>query len=189
MPAHSSDRDLDAPRERLDPGLSAPYDLLLGNVDRLLAEWREHLQQEPWSRIPKSRLVDSFPEILPKLFRLASVGAHHVDEELREVIADQHGRFRRADMVPLIAVAEEWSVLRRACARVLAEKGVNETDAAAAMRRLDALIDDAIGYTLRGYYRPELDSLKGRGLERRDGPFERRSSEQDRRKRDPDGED
>jgi hypothetical protein len=37
-------------------------------------------------------------------------------------------------------------------------------------------VDDAIGYTLRGYYQRELDTLRGRGLERRD------SREDDRRR-------
>jgi hypothetical protein len=182
MSGYSSDREVDTPPERLDFGLSAPYDVLLGRIDRVIAAWRSHVQREPWSSIPEPRLVDSFPEILPKLLRLASVGANQVDEELRELIADQHGLFRRADTVPLVAVAEEWSHLRRACAQVLSEHGITGDEASAAMRRLEVLIDDAIGYTLRGYYRPELDSLKGRGLERREGPVDRRKGEPDRRR-------
>jgi hypothetical protein len=53
------------------------------------------------------------------------------------------------------------------------------------MERLDVLVDDAVGYTLRGYYRPELDSLRGRGLERREvsdrrrGVSDRRDGEED----------
>lgn len=183
MPGQSSNREVDTPPELTDLVLSAPYDVLLAHIDSVIAEWREQVQREPWSKIPAPRLVDSFPEILPKLLRLASSGASQVDEELRELIADQHGLFRRADMVPLIAVAEEWSHLRRACAGVLADQGVGEEHVAAAMRRLETLIDDAIGYTLRGYYRPELDSLKGRGLERRAGPEERRAGDGDRRGR------
>ena len=50
------------------------------------------------------------------------------------------------------------------------------------MERLDILVDDAVGYTLRGYYRPELDSLRGRGLERRE-IADRRSGVPDRRER------
>jgi hypothetical protein len=177
-----SDRGVDTPPERLF-GSASPFDVLLGNIDGVLAEWRAQVENEPWARIPASRLVDAFPEILPKLLRLASSGAHQVDPELRELIADQHGLFRRADTIPLFAVAEEWAHLRRACASVMTSKGVNGEQAAAAMRRLDLLFDDALGYTLRGYYRPELDSLKGRGLERREGPVERRTGERDRRRR------
>jgi hypothetical protein len=50
-----------------------------------------------------------------------------------------------------------------------------------AMSRLEVLIDDAIGVTLRGYYAPELDALRGRGLERRASDEDRRSGETDRR--------
>jgi hypothetical protein len=50
------------------------------------------------------------------------------------------------------------------------------------MARLEILVDDAVGYTLRGYYAPELDSLRGRGLERREIP-ERRRGIPDRRER------
>jgi hypothetical protein len=53
------------------------------------------------------------------------------------------------------------------------------------MERLDVLVDDAVGYTLRGYYRPELDSLRGRGLERRESS-DRRSGSTDRREREDD---
>ena len=39
-----------------------------------------------------------------------------------------------------------------------------------------------LAYTLRGYYRPELDVLRGRGLERRDsGLADRRRGPEDRR--------
>lgn len=181
MPAPPRDRGLDASSERFEFGPMSPFDLLLGHVDGVIAEWRTQVQREPWARIPPQRLVDAFPEILPKLLRLGNAGAHRVDEELRELIADQHGFLRREDTVPLMAVAEEWAHLRRACAVELERHGVEGDRATAAMHRLDMLIDDAIGYTLRGYYRPELDSLRGRGLERRDGPMERRNGESNRR--------
>jgi hypothetical protein len=51
----------------------------------------------------------------------------------------------------------------------------------AALQRMDALIDDAIGFSLRGYYAPELESLRGRGLERRHPAGDRRASGGDRR--------
>jgi hypothetical protein len=183
MSGPPTDRGLNAAAERFEPGPATAYDVLLGHIDVVIAEWRAHVQTEPWTRIPPPRLVDAFPEILPRLLRLAGAGAHQVDQELRELIADRHGYFRRADTIPLIAVAEEWSHLRRACGAVLARHGVSGDVASDAMRRLDTLIDDAIGYTLRGYYQPELDSLRGRGLERRDGPVERRGGTPDRRER------
>jgi hypothetical protein len=126
--------------------------------------------------------VDAFPEILPRLVRLARAGATHVDDPLRELIADAHGHFRRVDGVPLTAVTEEWAHLKRACHHVLDAHSVHSDESARAMERLDALVDDAVGYTLRGYYRPELDSLRGRGLERRE-IADRRGSVSDRRKR------
>jgi hypothetical protein len=50
------------------------------------------------------------------------------------------------------------------------------------MQRVEVLIDDAIGYTLRGYYHEELQSLRGRGLERRENDQQdRRSGFGDRR--------
>jgi hypothetical protein len=61
--------------------------------------------------------------------------------------------------------------------------GVEETSSVAALHRLDCLIDDAIGFSLRGYYAPELDSLRGRGLERRGEPGDRRRGDGDRRGR------
>jgi hypothetical protein len=171
---------------------ASPYDLLLGAIDEVIAEWRSLLKQEPWASLPASRLVDSFPEILPKMLRLARAGATHIDDGLRHVIADAHGHFRRADGVPLASVTEEWACLKRACRCVLEAHGANNGDADRAMERLDVLVDDAVGYTLRGYYRPELDSLRGRGLERREisdrrsGSTDRRSGSTDRREREDD---
>jgi hypothetical protein len=160
----------------------SPYELLLGSIDEVLGEWRELVRLEPWSAIPPSRLVNSFPEILPRILRLASAGATHIDDELKSRITEHHGLHRRADAVPLLAVAEEWSFLKRACGVVLRRRGTDPAAAAAAMRRLETLVDDAIGYTLRGYYRPELDALRGRGLERRDsGVDDRRRGDGDRR--------
>ena len=172
-PNGSAPSDIDAP---------TPYEILLGSLDELLAEWRELVRLEPWSQLPAARLLDSFPEILPRLVRLAQSGATHVDEELKARITDEHGFVRRADALPLLAVAEEWSHIKRACHTVLARRGVGERAIAEVMRRLEVLIDDAVGYTLRGYYRPELDALRGRGLERRDsGVEDRRRGTGDRR--------
>jgi hypothetical protein len=165
---------------QLDP--ATPFDVLLGEIDQVIAEWRELVRLEPWTQLPAARLVDSLPEILPRIIRLAQAGANEVDEELRTRITDEHGFFRREDAVPLLAVAEEWVYLKRACTAVLRRRGYTEPTVAAAMQRLETLIDDAIGYTLRGYYRPELDLLRGRGLERRDsGLPDRRRGSEDRR--------
>ncbi|MEJ7811548.1 MAG: hypothetical protein WKG32_14140 [Gemmatimonadaceae bacterium] len=177
------------PPDLLDPSdtrLAAPtpYEVLLGDVDHILSEWRDLVRLEPWTRIPAERLIDSFPEILPRLIRLAESGAPHMDEELKGHITDGHGFLRREDALPLLAVAEEWSHLKRACGNVLARRGVPERAIGTAMQRLDVLVDDAIGYTLRGYYRLELDGLRGKGLERRDsGVHDRRSGSTDRRTR------
>lgn len=159
----------------------APYDVLLDEIDSVLAEWLTRVRTEPWANVSSMRLVDSLPEILPRLIRLAQLGASHVDQDLEERIAIEHGELRREDRVPITGVAEEWDVLRHACWRVLIRHGVDRERARTAMQRLDLLIDDAIGYTLRGYYREELDSLKGRGLDRRDGATDRRSGLDDRR--------
>jgi hypothetical protein len=158
-----------------------PYDTLLGAIDSVIGEWRTLVEGEPWARIPRARLVDSLPEILPRLIRLARGGTMQIDPELRETIAQAHGYFRRQDGVPLNAVAEEWSHVKRACWKVLQCHGVEPARAAAVVARLDALIDDAIGFSLRGYYGPELDSLRGRGLERRGNAPDRRSGAGDRR--------
>jgi hypothetical protein len=160
---------------------NSPYDILLGSMDALLGEWRALIRPEPWARIDPARLLDALPEILPRLIRLARDGAVHVDERLKNRIAEDHGYFRRVDAVPVTAVAEEWSAVKRACLNVLQRAGLAEVSALSVTERLDALIDDAVGYTLRGYYRPELDSLRGRGLERRDGSEDRRSGNGDRR--------
>jgi len=164
---------------------ASPYELLLGTVDEVIAEWRSLLKRDPWASLPASRLVDSFPEILPKMLRLARAGATHIDDGLRHVIADAHGHFRRVDGVPLASVTDEWACLKRACRCVLEAHGANDGDADRAMERLDVLVDDAVGYTLRGYYRPELDSLRGRGLERRE-ISDRRRGIADRREREDD---
>ncbi len=169
-----------------DTERATPYEVLLANLDDLLAEWRELVRLEPWTQLPAARLLDAFPEILPRLFRLAQGGATHVDDELKARITDEHGFFRRADALPLLAVAEEWSHIKRACQSLLQRRGFGEAVIADAMRRLDVLVDDAIGYTLRGYYREELDALRGRGLERRDsGVLDRRRNPGDRRGNQP----
>jgi hypothetical protein len=49
------------------------------------------------------------------------------------------------------------------------------------MQRLDILCDDAIGFSLRGFYAPELNALRGKGLERREGDDERRTNIANRR--------
>jgi hypothetical protein len=190
MSLFDDERDESVRRDRVQPSEhplptntpGSPYELLLGVVDEVIREWRSQVDKEPWSTLPASRLVDSFPEILPKMFRLARASVTHIDESLREVIADAHGHFRRADGVPLTSVTEEWAYLKRACRCVLDAHGVHDGDADRVMERLDILVDDAVGYTLRGYYRPELDSLRGRGLERRE-VSDRRRGLPDRRER------
>lgn len=170
-------------RDRLggDDARLTPYDILLDEMDSVLAEWLILIRGEPWAEMPSPRLVNSLPDILPRLIRLARFGASHVDPDLEERIAMEHGELRRQDHVPIAGVAEEWEALRDACWRVLAQHGIVGERAEVAMQRLDLLIDDAIGYTLRGYYREELDSLKGRGLDRRSGARDRRSGHGDRR--------
>lgn len=166
------------------PGLSpagGPFDLLLGEVDRIIGEWRTLVAGAPWADIPRTRLIDGFPEILPRLFRLARAGATEIDVELRELVAGSHGQDRRRDGLPLRAVADEWTLMQRACWAVLERHAVPADAARAALAALDVLVDDAIGVTLRGYYGPELDELRGRGLERRAASEDRRSGETDRR--------
>jgi hypothetical protein len=193
MPSFDDERDQTARRDRTLPGghplpanaNQSPYEALLGGVDQVIGEWRTLVMREPWAKLPASRLVDSFPEILPKMLRHARSGATHIDDSLRELIAEAHGHFRRVDGIPLMSVTEEWAHLKRACRRILDTHGINGDEADRAMERLDLLIDDAVGYTLRGYYRPELDSLRGRGLERRE-VANRRHGVADRRQREED---
>ncbi|HEU4643662.1 MAG TPA: hypothetical protein VFS44_14490 [Gemmatimonadaceae bacterium] len=183
------DRDL-RPRE---PGQApadtnaippTPYEVLLGELDHLLAEWRAMVRPHTDPSLPSSRLMNSMPEILPHLLRLARMDAPEVDDELKERIARDHGGARREDEVPVTVMALEWDALKRACALVLARHGIVGEEAEEALRRVDTLIDDAIGYTLRGYYQPELDTLRGRGLERRAGErTDRRGQSGDRRGR------
>lgn len=158
-----------------------PYDVLLARIDEVLAEWRSLALTQVWADIPPSRLMDAFPEILPKLFRLAAEGHSQIDPSLSELIGEAHGFFRRADKIPLSAVAEEWNFVKRACWKVLQRAAVEEATAAAAMQRLDILCDDAIGFSLRGFYAPELNLLRGKGLERREGEDERRTNISNRR--------
>jgi hypothetical protein len=160
----------------------SPYEVLLGALEEVIREWRSLVMKEPWAQLSPSRLLDSFPEILPRMLRLARASITHIDDPLREIIATAHGHFRRVDGVPLASVTEEWAYLKRACRIVLDTHGIDNGDADRAMERLDILVDDAVGYTLRGYYQPELDSLRGRGLERRERP-DRRSGIHDRRER------
>jgi hypothetical protein len=190
MPFFDDERDQAARRDHALPEghplpanvSGSPYDALLGGVDEVISEWRALVVDEPWAKIPASRLVDAFPEILPKMLRLARSGDTHIDDSLRQLIADAHGHFRRVDGVPLTSVTEEWAYLKRACRCVLDAHGIADGGADRAMERIDILVDDAVGYTLRGYYRPELDSLRGRGLERRE-ISDRRRGIPDRRKR------
>jgi hypothetical protein len=184
MPVFDDERDDETGRDRglpqeqpPAPIAGSPYDVLLGGIDEVIREWRTLVTKEPWAKLPASRLVDSFPDILPKMLRLARSGSTHIDDGLREIIADAHGHFRRVDGVPLTSVTEEWAYLKRACRRVLDAHGISNGDADRAMERLDILVDDAVGYTLRGYYRPELDSLRGRGLERREVADRRETSD------------
>ena len=160
---------------------SGPYDLLHANIDEVIREWRLLVAQEPWAPDEPARLMNALPEMLPKIFRLGQAGADRVDRDLSEFIARHHGFHRREDRLPLTAVAEEWNHLKRACWKVLRERTGDEELAAEAVRRLDTLIDDAIGFSLRGYYAPELDELRGRGLERRAASGDRRGSSGDRR--------
>lgn len=158
-----------------------PYDVLLGGIDFVIGEWRTLVKAEPWGAMPPARLMDAVPELLPKLLRLARRNVLQVDPELSELIAEHHGWFRRGDGIPLTAVAEEWNHLKRACWKVMLSHAVREEAATEALRRLDVLFDDAIGYSLRGYYAPELDRLRGRGLERRDEVDDRRAGPPNRR--------
>jgi hypothetical protein len=152
-----------------------PYDVLLGEMDQVLAEWRALMRPALRGTLSPARLMDALPVIVPRLVALARSGATIIDEELKERIAREHGITRRADAVPVAMIAEEWGALKRACAQVLARHGFVGSLADDAMQRFEILVDDAIGYTLRGYYAQELDTLRGRGLERRDAtPGDRR---------------
>jgi len=158
-----------------------PYNILVAQIDGVICEWRGMVNQEPWAAIPGDHLVDALPEILPKMFRLAGSGAVTIDGHLSETISEAHGFFRRNDGVPLGAVAEEWNYVKRACWKVLSNAGVDDSTLSSAVQRLDVLVDDAIGLTLRGYYAPELNALRGKGLERRDNVEERRTNRSNRR--------
>lgn len=158
-----------------------PYDILLARIDEVLAEWRTLALMQTWAGIAPSRLMDAFPEILPKMFRLAAQGDTRIDPDLSELIGEAHGFFRRSDKIPLAAVAEEWNFVKRACWKVLQRANVEEVTASTAMQRLDILCDDAIGFSLRGFYAPELNALRGKGLERREGDDERRTNISNRR--------
>jgi hypothetical protein len=164
-----------------DPGMLGPYELLHANIDEVIREWRHLVAQEPWAPDSPARLVNALPEMLPRIFRLGSRGADRVDDDLSEFIAIHHGFLRREDRVPLVGIAEEWNHLKRACWKVLSRHTNDPGVASVAVQRLDALMDDAIGFSLRGYYAPELDELRGRGLERRTAMEERRGSPSDRR--------
>ncbi len=144
------------------------YDILLAEFDQVLAEWRSIVEPELGARVSPARLLDSLPEILPRLITLARSGATEIGDFLKERIASDHGSARREDVVPVEQLAAEWEAVKQACLRVLTRHGFVGPSAEEATSRVDALIDDAIGYTLRGYYQPELDTLRGRGLERRD---------------------
>lgn len=169
--------------EILDPSAlyPRPYDILLARIDEVLAEWRALALMQAWASIEPSRLMDAFPEILPKIFRLAAQGYTQIDPTLSELIAEAHGFFRRSDKIPLAAVAEEWNFVKRACWKVLQGAAVDEVTASNAMQRLDILCDDAIGFSLRGFYAPELNALRGKGLERREAEDERRVNVGNRR--------
>src|SRR5690606_9134730 len=121
------------------------------------------------------------PEILPRLIALARSGAQGIGDRLKDRIAADHGIARRQDVVPVEQLTTEWEAVKQACRRVLVRHGFVGPLADEAAGRIDALVDDAIGYTLRGYYQRELDTLRGRGLERRDAPYEDRRRGGDRR--------
>jgi hypothetical protein len=157
------------------------YDVLLAELDQVLREWRSIVEPELGSHVSPARLLDSLPEILPRLLQLARAGAREIDDRLRQRIAADHGFARREDVVPVEQLSEEWEGVKQACQRVLARHGFVGPLADEATRRIDALIDDAIGYTLRGYYQRELDTLRGRGLERRDTREDDRRQGGDRR--------
>lgn len=169
--------------EHVDPSTlyPQPYDILLARIDEVLAEWRTLALTQTWADIAPSRLMDAFPEILPKMFRLAAQGNTQIDPDLSELIGEAHGYFRRSDKIPLAAVAEEWNFVKRACWKVLQRESVDEMTASTAMQKLDILCDDAIGFSLRGFYAPELNALRGKGLERREGEGERRTNISNRR--------
>jgi hypothetical protein len=178
MTIEPDDRSLD-PVDAAGP--LTPYEILRGRIDSVLAEWRALASQEPWSNMKVSRLMNGLPEILPKLFREAESGRTHVSPELAELITEAHGHFRRDDGIPLPAVAEEWNLVKRACWKVMQQTGLDPIIMSAVLERLDLLIDDAIGFTLRGYYAEELQALRGKGLERRGEVDERRLNEPERR--------
>lgn len=157
------------------------YDVLLAELDQVLAEWRSIVEPELGAHIAPARLLDSLPEILPRLLALARSGAVEIDDNLKQRIAVDHGFARREDVVPVEQLAAEWEALKQACQRVLSRHGFVGPLAEEASRRIDVLIDDAIGYTLRGYYQRELDTLRGRGLERREAREEDRRQGGDRR--------
>jgi hypothetical protein len=161
------------------------YDVLLAEIDQVLTEWRSLVEPGLGTRVSPARLMDSLPEIIPRLVALARSGAPEIDDELKQRIAMDHGVARREDVVPVPQLTEEWEALKQSCNRVLARNGFVGPLADEASQRMEVLIDDAIGYTLRGYYQPELDSLRGRGLERRDTRAEDRRHGGDRRDADP----
>lgn len=157
------------------------FDILHGELDQILTEWRALVDPGLGSQLTPARLMNSLPEILPRLLVLARAGAVEIDDELKQRISADHGAARREDVVPVASLAGEWEALKQSCVRVLVRNGFVGPLADEASQRIDVLIDDAIGYTLRGYYQQELDTLRGRGLERRDTADEDRRQGGDRR--------
>lgn len=164
-----------------DMGPLSPYEILRGRIDAVLAEWRSLIAREPWAGLMPARLMNGLPEILPSLLREAERGATRVSAELAERITEAHGQYRRHDGVPLAALAEEWNFVKRACWKVMQREHVDPALMSLVLQRLDVLIDDAIGFTLRGYYAEELEELRGKGLERRGETGERRVNPPERR--------
>lgn len=183
MAPHDAPNFTDDSLEELAAGELTPgaFEILHGHLNEVISEWKSLVEPEPWAPKSPARLMNSLPEILPRLFRLARNGSTEVDAEFSDFIAHEHGFSRREDSVPLTALADEWNHLKRACWLVLRRYDPEDRFSSSALHRLDALIDDAIGYSLRGYYRPELDELRGQGLERRGASGDRRSNSGDRR--------
>ncbi len=152
-------------------------EVLLTSAAEVIDEWKALVRPKPWAEIPPPRLVNSLPVILPRLVLEARSGATSVRDDLKELIATEHGSARRQDAVPVAAIAEEWALLKKACRLTLDRHEVPDDEVTRLFDSLDLLMDDALGYTLRGYYKEELDSLRGRGLERRDHGYDRRGSD------------
>jgi hypothetical protein len=130
---------------------------LRDDLGLILEEWQALSREEPWHIQPQRYGLDSLHETIRAVLDVAiGDGGDKAASERLVRAAAAHGDQRRVQAVGDDAVLREYHALRTAIWRYLLRAQMPESEALAAIARVDLVITVATTAALRGYHRADM---------------------------------